>query len=86
MPLWAEKRVATTDLVYAVLAILRRITSTYSAMVNVENGLGNLIGVEMKDLTPRNVLEKTARIIDLLLKSHYPGLSWMMSDVPVWYF
>jgi hypothetical protein len=86
LPLWAEKRVATTDLVYAVLAILRRITSTYSAMVNAENGLGNLIGVEMKDLTPRNAPEKTARIIDLLLRSHYPGLSWMMSDVPAWYF
>ena len=48
--------------------------------------VGSLIGVEMKDLTPRNAPEKTAQIIELLHKSHYPGLSWMMSDCLAWYF
>jgi len=40
----------------------------------------------MKDLTPTNAPEKTARIIDLVLTRHYPGLIWMMSDAPAWYF
>jgi len=86
LPKWARERVGTDDLIYAVLAILRRITSTYSAMTRSENGGGNLIGVEMKDLTPRNAPEKTAQIIKLLHDSHYPGLSWMMSDCLAWYF
>jgi len=82
----ADERVKTDRVVYAVLAILRRITSTYSAMIRSESGPGNLIGVEMKDLTPRNAPEKTAQICKLLLESHYPGLSWLMSDCPAWYF
>ena len=86
LPKWAKERVETVDLIYAVLAILRRLTSTYSAMSHSEGGPGRLIGVEMKDLTPRNAPEKTAQIIKLLLDSHYPGLSWMMSDCLAWYF
>jgi hypothetical protein len=86
LPKWAEKYVDTEDLIYSVLAILRRLTSTYSAMTRSEAGPGSLIGVEMKDLTPRNAPEKTAQIIELLHKSHYPGLSWMMSDCLAWYF
>jgi hypothetical protein len=83
---WAKEPVETIVLIYDVLAILKRITSTYSAMIRTENGPGNLIGVEMKDLTPNNAPEKTAQIIELLRESHYPGLSWMMSDCLAWYF
>jgi hypothetical protein len=89
---WFDRRGSaykeTEDLVYAVLAILRRISSTYSAMMTSHSGgkTGNLIGVEMKDLTPKNAPEKTAQIIELLLKNHYSGLSWMMSDCLAWYF
>jgi hypothetical protein len=84
---WAkDERVSKERMIYNVLAILRRITSTYASMSHIENGVGNLIGVEMKDLTPENAPEKTARIIQLLRDSHYPGLSWMMSDCLAWYF
>ncbi|HSB00861.1 MAG TPA: hypothetical protein VLE49_09435 [Anaerolineales bacterium] len=83
---WSKEYVKTEDLIYSVLAILRRLSSTYAAMIRSEVGPGNLIGVEMKDLTPRNAPEKTAQIIELLYKSHYPGLSWMMSDCLAWYF
>jgi hypothetical protein len=76
----------TQRLVYSVLAILRRLTSTYLAMIHAEGKTGNLIGVEMKDLTPRSAPEKTTQIIELLVQSHYPGLSWMMSDCLAWYF
>jgi hypothetical protein len=86
LPKWADTYVETEDLIYAILAILRRLTSTYSAMIHAESGTGSLIGVEMKDLTPRNAPEKTAQIIELLHNSHYPGLSWMMSDCLAWYF
>lgn len=82
----SEKREELDDLIYAVLAILRRITSTYLAMMQSESGPGNLIGVEMKDLTPSTAPEKTTRMIKMLLKNHYPGLSWLMSDCLAWYF
>ncbi len=82
---WSKERVSTEDLIYSVLAILRRMTSTYAPMVRIENGMGNLIGVEMKDLTPKNAPEKTSKIIQLLRDSHYPGLSWLMSDCLAWY-
>jgi hypothetical protein len=81
-----SNRVETSDLIYAVLAILRRITGTFDSMEHIEDGTGNLIGVEMKDLTPKNAPEKTIQIIELLRKSHYPGLTWMMSDCLAWYF
>jgi hypothetical protein len=83
---WTDERVDTKRLIYVVLAILRRISSTYLAMERSDSGSGNLIGVEMKDLTPGNAPEKVARIGELLLKDHYPGLSWMMSDCPAWFF
>lgn len=83
---WAAERVDTERFIYANLAILRRITSTYSAMIDSKRGPGNLIGVEMKDLTPDHATEKTSQICRLLLDSHYPGLSWIMSDCPAWYF
>lgn len=86
LPRLARERVDTENLIYFILAILRRITSTYSAMARIHDEVGELIGVEMKDLTPRNAPEKTAQIIDLLIKSHYPGLSWMTSDCLAWYF
>jgi hypothetical protein len=86
LPHVARERIDTENLIYFVLAILRRMSSTYSAMERIEGEVGNLIGIEMKDLTPRNAPEKTAQIIDLLIKSHYPGLSWMMSDCLAWYF
>jgi hypothetical protein len=74
------------NVVYAALSILKRITTTYGAMLESGPGMGNLIGVEMKDLTPESAPEKTARIIDLIVRQHYPGLTWMMSDVPAWFF
>jgi hypothetical protein len=83
---WSSKKIDNERLIYAVLAILRRITSTYAAMIDTKEGHGNLIGVEMKDLTPNNAKEKTSQICKLLLESHYPGLSWIMSDCPAWYF
>jgi hypothetical protein len=86
LPRLSKERIETEDLIYFVLAILRRMSSTYSAMERIEGDVGNLIGVEMKDLTPRNAPEKTAQIIELLIRSHYPGLSWMMSDCLAWYF
>ena len=86
LPHLAKERIDTQDLIYFVLAIIRRMSSTYSAMERIEGEVGNLIGIEMKDLTPRNAPEKTGQIIDLLVKSHYPGLSWMMSDCLAWYF
>lgn len=86
LTIWANKRIDNERLIYAVLAILRRITSTYAAMIDTKEGPGNLIGVEMKDLTPGNAKSKTSQICKLLLESHYPGLSWIMSDCPTWYF
>ena len=86
LELWSNERMKTEDVIYAVFAILKRITSAYATMVRSDNGPGNLIGVELKDLTPENAPEKTARIIDLIVTSHYPGLTWMMSDAPAWYF
>ncbi len=83
---WANDRKKPDTLIYFVFAILRKITSTYKTMIRSDNGVGNLIGVEMKDLTPDNAKEKTAEICKLLVEEHYPGLSWMMSDCPAWYF
>jgi len=83
---WSATKIDDERLIYAVLAILRRITLTYSAMIDTKEGPGNLIGVEMKDLTPANAKAKTSQICKLLLVSHYPGLSWIMSDCPAWYF
>ncbi|HWQ46919.1 MAG TPA: hypothetical protein VN376_08635 [Longilinea sp.] len=82
----SETEIDDERLIYAVLAILHRITSTYAAMIDTKEGPGNLIGVEMKDLTPANAKAKTSQICKLLLESHYPGLSWIMSDCPAWYF
>lgn len=86
LPFSAPSRVSKEDVLYSVLAILKRITSTYAAMTGREARASNLIGVELKDLTPTSAPEKTARIIELIVKSHFPGLTWMMSDVPAWYF
>lgn len=88
LPKWAVNGfVKNEDLIYATLAILRRLSSTYTSMTRSDvDHPGSLIGVEMKDLTPFNASEKTAQIIELLYKSHYPGLSWMMSDCLAWYF
>ena len=74
------------DVIYAAFAVLKCITVTYAAMMRSDEGLGNLIGVELKDITPDNAPEKTKRIIELIVTSHYPGLTWMMSDTPAWYF
>lgn len=82
----APERMSREDVFYAVVAILKRITTSYSAMLGPDSGSSTLIGVELKDLTPRDAPEKTARIIELIVKSHYPGLTWMISDVPAWYF
>lgn len=84
--LWKNARLDKEHLIYSVLAVLKRICRTYGAMIGTTQGPGNLIGVEMKDLTPDNAPEKTAQIIELLTTSHYPALAWMMSDVPAWYF
>jgi hypothetical protein len=82
-----RKRMSKDDVIYNVFAVLKRITVTYAAMMRSgDDGLGNLIGVELKDLTPYNAPEKTDRIIELIVSSHYPGLTWMMSDAPAWYF
>ena len=81
---YADERKKSETLIYNVFAILRCITSTYKAMIHSDDGVGNLIGVEMKDLTPDNAREKTAEICRLLVEEHYPGLSWMMSDCPAW--
>jgi hypothetical protein len=83
---WQRERKRTDTLIYFVFAILRRITSTYKAMIRSDDGIGNLIGVEMKDLTPENAPDKTQEICKLLVEEHYPGLSWMMSDCPAWFF
>ena len=84
---WSEKRVSNEDLIYSTIAILRRLALTYAAMTCSGVGHpGSLIGVEMKDLTPQNANEKTAQIIELLHRSHYPGLAWIMSDCLAWYF
>lgn len=81
-----RERATKDDVIYAAFGILKRITVTYAAMMRSGGRLGNLIGVELKDLTPDNAPEKTRRIIDLIVSSHYPGLTWMMSDAPAWYF
>ena len=80
------KPMSKNDIIYAVFAVLKRITVTYSSMIRSSDNLGNLIGVELKDLTPDNAPEKTQRIVELIVSSHYPGLTWMMSDAPAWYF
>jgi hypothetical protein len=79
-------RIGKEGVIYAAFAVLKRITITYSAMIHSGDGQGNLIGVELKDLTPENAKEKTKRIVELLIVEHYPGLTWMMSDTPAWYF
>jgi len=79
-------RVSKENVIYATFAVLKRIAVTYAPMTRSGGGLGNLIGVELKDLTPDNTPEKTDRIIELIVSSHYPGLTWMMSDAPAWYF
>ncbi len=79
-------RMTKEDVVYAALAILKRITTTYAAMIRSDSSSGNLIGVELKDLKPETAPEKATRILELIISSHYPGLSWMMSDTPAWYF
>jgi hypothetical protein len=87
LPTWSEKYVSTEALVYSILAILRRLSSTYTSMTRSDlDHPGSLIGVEMKDLTPFGANEKPAQIIELLRADHYPGLSWMMSDCLAWYF
>jgi hypothetical protein len=82
----AGRRRSKDEVIYAAFAVLKRITVTYAAMIRSGDGLGNLIGVELKDLTPDNAPEKTNRIIELIVSIHYPGLTWMMSDTPAWYF
>ena len=79
-------RISKEDVIYATFAVLKRITVTYTPMMRSGDGPRNLIGVELKDLTPDNAPEKTDRIIELIVSSHYPGLTWMMSDAPAWYF
>jgi hypothetical protein len=75
------------DAVYRLFAVLRRITGTYEAMVHSSGNLsGSLIGVEMKDLAPKDAPEKPWTIAQLIAENHYPGLTWMMSDTPAWYF
>jgi len=74
------------DVIYSILGILKRITITYAAMMRTESGRKHLIGVELNALAPIDFPEKTARIVELIIRSHYPGLTWMMSDVPAWYF
>jgi hypothetical protein len=83
---WSKNRKGKVEVVYAVLGVLKRITSSYAAMIRSDTGTGNLIGVEMKDLTPEGFPDKTARIIELILDDHYPGLTWLISDVTAWYF
>ncbi len=80
------KPMSKNDIIYATFAVLKRITVTYSSMIRSSDNLGNLIGVELKDLTPDNATKKTQRIVELIVSSHYPGLTWMMSDAPAWYF
>lgn len=74
------------DILYDFFAILKRIATTYRAMIRSDFGSGNLIGVELKDLTPESSPDKARRIVELITKSHYPGLTWMMSDIPAWYY
>ncbi len=85
LEVWARKRLSKEDVFYAVVAILQRITESYDSMTG-DRDHPNLIGVELKELAPENAPEKTARIIELIVKSHYPGLAWMMNDVPAWHF
>lgn len=82
----AKERMPSERVYYAILSVITRITETYGAMLQLECNAESLIGVELKDLTPGHALEKTAQIIELIMTSHYPGLTWMMSDVPAWYF
>lgn len=84
--LCASERLDRNKVFYAFIGTLKRITTSYVALIETESGAWNLIGVELKELTPKQAPEKTARIIELLVNSHYPGLTWMMSDVPAWYF
>lgn len=87
LPKHSKEYVPTKDLVYSILAILRRLSSTYTFMTRSDvDHPGSLIGIEMKDLTPFGADDKPAQIIKLLRESHYPGLSWMMSDCLAWYF
>jgi hypothetical protein len=75
------------DAVYRLFAVLRRFTGTYEAMVRSSGSLsGSLIGVEMKDLAPEDAPEKPRTIAKLISENHYPGLTWMMSDTPAWFF
>lgn len=75
------------DAVYRLFAVLRRFTGTYEAMVRSSGTLsGSLIGVEMKDLAPDGAPEKPFTIAKLISENHYPGLTWMMSDTPAWFF
>ncbi len=85
LPTHSDIRMEKEDVVYAFFAILKRITSEYRPMLRSSELPSNLIGVELKDLTPREIPNKTARIIELILSSHYPGLNWMMSDIKAWY-
>jgi hypothetical protein len=77
---------AADSAIYATYAILKRITTTYAGMMDVHGTRGNLIGVEMKDLAPDGAPEKAKRIALLIREIHYPGLAWMISDTPAWYF
>lgn len=73
--------------VYRLFAVLRRLTGTYEAMIFASGSqTGSLIGVEMKDLAPDEAPEKPETIAQLIAENHYPGLTWMMSDTPAWYF
>ena len=86
-PYSIEKAAKAADAAtYAIYGVLKRITTTYTGMMGIRGSRGNLIGVELKDLAPDAAPEKTARIAELILMSHYPGLTWMISDTPAWYF
>ncbi len=82
----STQRLDKESVYYAILSVISRITETYGAMMQLECNAESLIGVELKDLTPKGAPEKTTQIIELIMTTHYPGLTWMMSDVPAWYF
>ena len=86
LPRTASKREPKEKVVYSVLACLKRITTTYAIMLGGGSDSNNVIGVEMKDLMPPGAPEKTAQIIELIISHHYPGLTWMVADVPAWFF
>ena len=62
------------DVIYSILGILKRITITYAAMMRTESGRKHLIGVELNALAPIDFPEKTARIVELIIRSHYLSL------------